>query len=242
MRIRQCIRNGAIAAGVAAMLPAGILTSTARADQNIFKDDRTSLDVGLEVGAGIFHSSEDYSGQGRDDVTWQEWYVKPSVSATFSPSTDWGTFYGKVSGMFTATTGDGDAAGFTTGDEAKVDLEDAYAGWRSGERFPELGEDAFDISGGAQYFEIGDGFLIAGDPLSLGDGLDSSLDRGGAFWYAARKVFPEDRHFPIQTGTLLRGDVMFYLSSDNKDRPRPSWQESISRESMPTWARSAFPG
>lgn len=204
---KQCTTAHRLGAGIAACLLAAPVCAYELSDDN---GERLLLD--LEAGAGAFSSSEDYSGAGRDDVTWTESYAKLGVSGS-RELTDGGTVYGAVSGVASATGGDGDAAGFTTGDESHVELEDLYLGWRSGSRLWGV-QDAVDLAFGSRSFTLGDGWLIGGDALSFGEGLGDELDRGGAYWLAPRRAFRRTAIAGVDVPGPLRGDA-FYLGSDN---------------------------
>ena len=103
--------------------------------------------------------------------------------------------YGAARLISTATWGDGDAAGFTTGSESRTNFEDAFVGWKSGNAFSALGKNGIDISAGRQTYTIGNGFLVYGDALNFGKGFDQlapqSLNRGGAYYLAARESFDQ---------------------------------------------------
>lgn len=190
----------------------GGLTGTASAI-GLVQTDSYTLDFNLEVGAGLFHSGVDYSGQDRGNVDWQEGYFKGGLTGNYLFPNQRGSFYGGLSAIGSGTWGDGDAGGFTTGDERKFDLEDAFLGWKSGKLVGGV-DDAIDFSGGRQKYVLGDGFLINGDSLNLGDGLGSRFNRGGAYWLAPRKAFKKTAIARIQTGTPLHADL-FYLGSGN---------------------------
>jgi hypothetical protein len=78
-----------------------------------------------------------------------------------------------------------------------------------------LGQDGLDLSFGRQQFAIGDGFLINGDALNFGDALGDDLNRGGAYWLAARKAFDRTAIARIGGSEGLRADL-FWLESDNR--------------------------
>ncbi len=169
----------------------------------LINEGDTVIDANVEIGVGAFHNSQDYSffSQHRGRVNWQEGYIKAALSAHR------GSWYGGISGIGTATIGNGDAAGFTRGNEHGLDLEDAYLGWKN---------DTVDISVGSQNFVLGDGFLIAGDQISLGTGIPNApeVNRGGAYWLGARKAFRRTVILRMESGSPLRGDV-FWLQSNN---------------------------
>ena len=109
------------------------------------------------------------------------------------------------------------------GDERRTAVEDAYLGWRSGILFPALGEDGIDVSGGRQVVTLGDGFLIQGDPVNLGNvDLGANFDRGGAYYLAARKAFDRTAVLRLGGSQGWRGDLM-WLKSDNHYQADTSW-------------------
>lgn len=169
-------------------------------------EDRT-VELNLEAMAGYFSTSEDYLAEGGKD--WQEAYGKGTVSVEQTLANT-STLYGGLGVIALGTFGDGDAAGFTTGDESDADIENAYLGWRNA-------RGTLDVSVGRQGFQLGDGFLIAGDAISLGEGLDPlgvDVDRGGAYYLAGRKSFSNTAIINYDPDGPLRGDL-FWLQSDN---------------------------
>ncbi|MGB8972147.1 MAG: hypothetical protein WCC62_06395, partial [Pseudomonas capeferrum] len=127
-----------------------------------------------------------------------------------------GSLYGALNWVSSATWGDGDAAGNTDGSERTTKIEDAYLGWRSGDLLPWLGKDGVDISAGRQVVRLGSGFLINDDGPNLGNGVaDGTLDRGGAYYLAARHAF--DRTAVLRLGGQdgLHGSLL-WLKSDNR--------------------------
>jgi len=188
---------------------------------NLYSENGSELNLDVEAVLGVFTSDENYNlgakseGGGSD---WQEGYVKYGLSGSHTYGSG-ASVFGGLSLVSSATWGDGDAGGFTSGDESETDLEDAYVGWRSGNLIPALGADGLEFSFGRQNFSIGDGFLINGDALNFGDAIDqlagTNMDRGGAYWLAARKAF--DRTAVVRVGGSegLRADL-FWLESDNR--------------------------
>ncbi|MBP0048283.1 hypothetical protein H9C73_06010 [Marinobacterium sp. AK62] len=197
----------------------GALSAHASA-YTLHSDNGTELNLDIEAVFGVFTSQESYdpfgaraaSDEGRAD--WQEGYIKYGLSGSHAYGESGAAVYGGLNLVSSATWGDGDAAGFTTGDESDTDLEDAYLGWRSGNLIPALGENGLDITLGRQMFSIGDGFLINGDSLNLGEGLGANYDRGGAYWLAARKAFDKTAIVRVGGTDGVRGDL-FWLESDN---------------------------
>lgn len=176
---------------------------------NLYDQDGTELNLDIELALGIFSSQERYNTLGNTKsgkAIWQEGYINYGFSGSQALGST--SLYGALNLVSSGTWGDGDAAGFTKGNESKTTLEEAYLGWRSGDLIPVLGEDGLDISAGRQNLMIGDGFLINGDALN-------HSDRGGAYWLAARKVFDNTAIIRVGGSEGIRGDL-FWLSSDNE--------------------------
>ena len=177
---------------------------------NLKKTDATEINLDFEAILGLFHSEERYAQLHATpgSASWQEGYVKYGISGSTDAGP--GRLFGAANLLTSATFGDGDAAGFTTGDESKTDIEDLYVGWR---------DDHVEFSFGSQNIIIGDGFLINGDALNLGKGFDAipgapDFDRGGAYWLAGRKAFGKTAMLRLGYETGLRGDL-FWLASSN---------------------------
>jgi hypothetical protein len=190
-------------------VPATALAATSMASVALPLVERegSSLNLDVEVAAAAFSSSETY-GNAESEPSWTEGYAKYGLSG-FNHVAGAELYFG-ANALTSLTAGDGDASGVTTGDERRTALEDLYLGVR---------RDGLDLSVGRQNFKVGDGFLINGDALNMGEGLDGiapdfSADRGGAYWLAARKAF--DRTLVLRVGneTGLRADA-FWLHSDN---------------------------
>lgn len=184
----------------------------------LIDDDTTRVNINVEGVLGAFHSQEGYAQSetaepgGRD---WQEGFVKYGLEATHVLSKDGSSLYANVAWVSSATFGQGDAAGFTTGDERHTHVENLYAGWKSGSLIPALGHDGIDFSVGRQRVQVGDGFLISGDSLNFGKGvLSGDLDRGGAYYLAARQSFENTAVLRLGGDQGWRGDLM-WLQSDN---------------------------
>ena len=187
--------------------------STQVSAYSLIDQEDTKVNLDIEAIVGTFNSQEGYttapSGKQGKSYSWQEGYVKAGLSG--EKTLDDSTLYGGISLIASGTFGDGDAGGFTTGDERETDIEDLYVGFRKG---------AFDLSVGAQNFAIGDGFLVNGDALSFGDGFNDVIpgipdfNRGGAYWLAPRKAFKNTAILRVEGEGGLRGDL-FWLQSGN---------------------------
>lgn len=165
----------------------------------------TSLDINSSV--GVYSTSQDYLGEGGKQ--WQEGFLQGTLKRTQSLGS--GNLYGGIGLISSLTRGDGDAGGYSTGDESRTSLDSAYLGWKSS-------DETLDVSVGKQMFQLGDGFLIAGDALNLGDGLDKAygtdVDRGGAYYLAPRKTFANSAIVRFAATDSLK-TTGFWLQSDN---------------------------
>jgi len=170
----------------------------------IYEEDGKTVEFNVEAMAGLFSTSENYTGVngGKD---WQEAYIKGDLVGRNAMSN--GTVYGGLGVIGLGTRGDGDAAGLTAGDESELKIENAFVGWQSSDGL-------FDLSVGRQQFMLGDGFLIAGDAISLGNISGLDVDRGGAYYLAGQKSFDKTAVLKIDPEGALRGDL-FWLQSDN---------------------------
>ncbi len=188
------------------VLLAGLVIADAAWSADFYDRDGTKLGFSVDGMAGVFSTGEDYLGEG--GKRWQEAFVHGILKG--STRAGGGEVYGGLGALARGTWGDGDAAGYTTGRERKVDLEDAFLGWRSSSGM-------VDFSFGRQQFQLGDGFLIASDRVNLGKGPDAlgvDVDRGGAYYIAAKKSFKNAALLRVDPEGPLRGDA-FWLRSDN---------------------------
>lgn len=187
----------------------------------VLESDTTNVNLSVEGGAAYFNSEQSYAQfrSEEESVTWQEGYLKVGLDGSHNLGET--SVYGGVSVSSTATWGDGDAAGFTNGEESRTALENAFVGWKSGNLIEGLGENGLDISFGRQNFVVGDGFLINGDGLNGGKGAseaigNSDVNRGGAYWMggSARTAF--DKTLVVRVGgeAGVRADL-FKVESDN---------------------------
>lgn len=167
-----------------------------------------------DVMFGIFHSEKSYANH--DDnhpgKTWQELGAKYGFKA--SASFDQHAVYGSAIAISSATYADGDAAHFTNGHERKTDLGE----WSLGIKDTTAQQDfsRYNLAIGRQNIIVGDGFMVAGDAVNLGESVaDGTLDRGGAYYLAPRKAFDFTtvlQYRPLDKLTTS----LYYLKSDNK--------------------------
>ncbi|UTW01875.1 hypothetical protein KDX31_10905 [Amphritea atlantica] len=190
----------AVALGSAIALASGSASA-----YNLYSENGSELNLDIEAIVGTFSSDENYFGKSGDGSNWQEAYLKAGFSGSHDIN-DSAAVYGGINVVSSGTWGDGDAGANSDGSERRTALEDAYIGFRNG---------MVDLSFGRQNFSIGDGFLINGDALNLGEGVFPDSNRGGAYWLAARKAFDKTAIARIGGEDGLRGDL-FYLGSDNK--------------------------
>ena len=97
---------------------------------------------------------------------------------------EYGTLQGRVSGVYSLTTGGPDGPACTGHHTNQgYTLENANLGWKSGDLFPKLGHNAIELSGGNQNYQVGDGLIFW-------DGGQDCVGRG-ANWLSPRKAFQE---------------------------------------------------
>lgn len=180
----------------------------------LYADDDTHLNADMLAVYGMFNSRKNYDGTSGGS-TWREGFIKYGLSGDQGLGGA-GTLYGTFNLVSSATWGDGDAAGNTDGSERTTKIEDAFLGWRSGDLFPALGKDGVDFSAGRQVVKIGSGFLINDDGPNLGKGpADGDLNRGGAYYLAARHAFDRTAVLKLGGQDGLHGSVL-WLKSDNR--------------------------
>lgn len=180
----------------------------------LYADDESHLNADILAVYGLFNSRKNYDAT-PGGSTWREGFIKYGISGDQRLAGN-GSAYGALSWVSSATWGDGDAAGNTDGTERTTKLEDAYLGWRSGELFPLLGKDGVDASFGRQVVKLGRGFLINDDGPNLGKGpADGALNRGGAYYLAARHAFDRTAVLRLGGERGVHASVL-WLKSDNR--------------------------
>lgn len=187
-----------------------LLTLDSVSAKTFYTSDSFSGDVNINAAGGYFTGSEDYSGNNRETVNWGESFFKFGLGGQYKFSPNGLEIYGAASFMHSGTYGDGDSGGSTNGSESRTDLEDGYLGIK----YKLNNEMRVDFSIGAQQFQVGDGFLIYSDGLNLGKGSGEDVNRGGAFWLAARRAFRKTMILKLDTPSPYRMDA-FYLGTEN---------------------------
>ena len=104
--------------------------------------------------------------------------MKPALSASYTLASS-SEVYGKISAVGERTYGSV-PADFGQ-DVSSFGPEDLSIGWRSGNAFEGLGENALDVVVGRTQYQLGHGFLLY-------DGAAEGGSRGG-YWTNARKAF-----------------------------------------------------
>jgi len=109
---------------------------------------------------------------------WFEGAIKPALSGAYTLANS-SQLYAKLSGVGERTYGSSPA--LTGPDISSFGVEDLSIGWRSGNLYGDLGENAVDITVGRTPFQLGKGLL-------LWDGASEGGSRGG-YWTNMRKAF-----------------------------------------------------
>jgi hypothetical protein len=166
----------------------------------------------LALDSAFFLESYCWAGNARELIGgacphWAEFAVTPGLEGEVSLG-DGGTLRARVSGVYATTQIGLDAGGSNLDDRRphEILLEDAYLGWKSGDLFPSLGEDAIDLSVGSQPYQVGTGFLI----------WDGGTDGGsrGAYWISPREAFRLTAIARLVTGPFL-GEIAYLEPNDD---------------------------
>lgn len=182
-------------------------TSAALAEYELYSQGGTRLTFNADLAVAAFLNDKSWFGEskaflGENTDNWLELGFEPQLS--LEAPLGRGTFYGKLSAVFTDTFGD-DASGLTVGadDTHDASIEQGHIGWRIADLFPGLTDDVFSLSIGRQDYVIGTGMLIA-------DGGGDGGDRGG--WYLGlRKAFRQSAIARVASKELLA--EAFYLEN-----------------------------
>jgi len=184
------------------------LSCDSHAAITFFNSQNLQLSYSLIGAAGVMHSGKSYTYGGEPhSFTWEEAFIKPGLN--FSTSfKDKGIFYGTVSAVSSGTYGDGDPSGSSDGTERKTNFEESYLGWKSGNVFPWLGDNGFDLSFGRQNFTLGDGFIIGSDGPNIGhSAYGRDFSTGGTLYIGSRTAFKDTAILKIGGDKGLRGSL-----------------------------------
>lgn len=183
--------TGGRAAALSVVMVLGLGPADGAADDSrlkLYEDGETLLKATVELQTAVFHQIHPWWGKaaetiGGDGDDWFELALTTGLEGALELGPGRGLLHGRVSGLLTLTAGGLDSAGsnFDTRTPSHVDIEDAWLGWRSGDAFPRLGDDAIQLSFGSQRYEIGSGFLFWTGATNGGS--------RGAFWLAPRNAF-----------------------------------------------------
>jgi hypothetical protein len=166
----------------------------------------------LKATAAYFMQDNSWFGQsaanlGKRSGSWWEAYLHPGIEGSYG--LDGGsTLYGRVSAVVGTTFNGIDAAGSNVGlnGVTSTRTEDAYAGWRSGKLFGDLGEDFLDISVGRQQYVVGNGFLFYSQSNNGGN--------RGAYWMGERQAAKFSGIVRMKTGNW-KADLVYLEADDN---------------------------
>lgn len=197
---------------------AGVASPTAAEPGPALWDDGEgrSLDPILWLDSAIAWEHDAWLGESNRNVGghvgfWSEWGIEFGLEGTWALE-EHGRLRGSASGVFTTTRFGLDAAGsnLDLSDEhpTEVTLEDASIGWSSGDLFPQLGEDAIDVSVGSQEYFVGSRFLF-------GDGATDGGKRGG-YWISMRRAYRMTAIASLTTGPFL-GELVYLRPNDLPD-------------------------
>jgi hypothetical protein len=124
---------------------------------------------------------------------------------------EFGSLLGRVSGVFSMTASGPDGPVCNNGKfTSQYTLESGYLAWKSGNLIPQLGENAIELSGGNQNYQVGDGLLFW-------DGGQDCAGRG-ANWLSPRKAFQETGILRLKyADVLLEGVHLKYNDQPDTD-------------------------
>ncbi|QXI30541.1 hypothetical protein [Pseudomonas vanderleydeniana] len=191
-----------------------LLVDSSAGAYELYADGDTKVTGNFLAVYGMFNSRKNYDGRSGGS-SWREGFIKYGLSIDQTLG-NLGSAYGTANLVSSGTWGDGDPAGLSTGTERTTKFDEAFAGWRSGDLFPMLGKDGVDVSFGRQIITLGDGFIINDDGLNFGKGpADGELNRGGAYYLAARHAFDQTAVLRLGGKEGVHGSVM-WIKSDNR--------------------------
>jgi len=192
---------------------------------SLIETDNSRLDARAFLSYGLFHSEETYNQGGPVElggISWREGVARYGLwgQHVFSSPQEM-SIYGELGAISGGTWGDGDAGGYNNGTERNTALDRAYIGIKSGNALPRLGHDGVQLSVGMQKIQVGDGFLINGDGISLGNNLANGLfNRSGSVYLVIRNAFAKTAWLHLGADGPWRGDVI-WLKSDQRLKAKP---------------------
>jgi Alginate export len=170
---------------------------------------------GLRADSAWFTGANAWAGNttaniGSTSHGWAEFGLVPSLDGQYSLGKK-GTLFARISGVYTTTQLGLDWGGSNfidgeTKNPQEITLEDAFVRWTSGGLFPSLGNDAIELSVGAQQYNVGTLFLF-------GNGGIDGGDRGGN-WLGLRRAFELAGIASLETGEF-RGETVYFRSDDD---------------------------
>jgi len=192
---------------------------------SLIETETSRLDFRTYLSYGFFHSEETYNQGGPVEpggIGWREGVARYGLwgNHVFSSAKEI-SIYGEIGAISGATWGSGDAGGYNNGTERNTALDRAYIGLKSGNTFPGLGRDGVQLSVGMQKIQIGDGFLINGDGISLGNNLANGLfNRSGSVYLVIRNAFAKTAWLHLGAQGPWRADLI-WLKSDQRLKAKP---------------------
>jgi hypothetical protein len=133
---------------------------------SVYDDGRLRIEPDLTLQLAGFWHRNPWWGASREILgdnagRWGEGSIEPGVTVTRSLGAA-GSLEARYSYLAVWTRGGTDATGGNFPDETAESalVEDLYLKWRSGDLFPDLGQDALELSVGRQPYELGTGFLF----------------------------------------------------------------------------------
>jgi hypothetical protein len=156
---------------------------------------------GFGFGDSLYTNPRPGEPSGDLGSNWSEASMKPALSGAYTLGGS-SQIYGKLSAVGEGTYGT--SPSLVGGDSNSFGVEDLYIGWRSGNSFQGLGENALDFSIGRQRYRLGHGMLLF-------DGASEGGSRGG-YWTNARQAFDFTAIGRFNTGN--HKVEVFYLDKD----------------------------
>lgn len=187
----------------------------------------SSLVPFVKLQGAYFAQSSSWYGRSRENLgrrstDWVEGVVSLGGDGVLSLGGA-GALYGGVTALGAGTALGTDAAGTNASSNNVTDssLERYVVGWRSASLFPDLDENALDLSVGKQTYQIGSGFLF----------WDAGSDGGdrGAFWIGPYQAF-ERTAVARLTSFGVTGNLAYLSPNDNPNTNTELWTFDLAYE------------